>query len=182
MTILKNAATLVLCLLLASCASLIGPQDVEIPIDKMQRHLDQRFPLKRRVLEVFEVTLVRAQLGLVPEADRVSLGTDIEIRPPFTSDVWTGKLSVSGRIFLDNANNAVRLRDATVDEFRLDGVNPEAQRHLTRLANVLLTNVYTDIAIYTFRPEDLRRYGVQFRPTRVRVAPGAIIVTLEPVR
>ena len=182
MTILKKAATLVLCLLLASCAGMIGPQDVEIPLNKMQQRLDERFPLRHRVLEVFEVTLVRPQLTLVPERDRVSLGTDTEVRPPFTRDLWMGRLTVSGRLFLDNASNAVRLRDATVDEFRLDGVNPEAQRHLTRLANVLLTNVYTDIAIYTFRPEDLRRYGVQFRPTRVRVAPGAIIVTLEPVR
>lgn len=182
MTILKNAAALALCLLLASCASLIGPQDVEIPLNKMQDRLDERFPLRHRVLEVFEVTLSRPALGLVPDAQRVALATDTEVRPPFTREVWLGRLAVSGSIFLDNASNAVRLRNARVDEFRLDGVNPEAQRHLTRLANVLLKNVYTDIAIYTFRPEDLRRYGVQFRPTGVRIGRDAIIVRLEPVR
>ncbi|HEY1043417.1 MAG TPA: DUF1439 domain-containing protein [Telluria sp.] len=182
MTILKKAAVLVSCLLLASCALFLGPQDVAIPLDKMQARLDERFPLQHRVLEVFRVTLARPQLGLIPEAERVSLGTDIEVRQPFSSGVWMGKLSVSGRIFIDNANNAVRLRDASVDAFRLDGVHPDAQRHLARIANVLLTNVYTDIAIYTFRPEDLRRYGVQFRPTRARIARDAIIVTLEPVR
>lgn len=182
MTILKKAAALALCLLLASCASLVGPQDVEIPLSKMQGRLDERFPLRHRVLEVFDVTLARPQLGLIQNAQRVSLATDTEVRPPFTRDAWLGKLAVSGSIFLDNANNAVRLRDARVDEFVLDGVNPEAQRHLARLANVLLKNVYTDIAIYTFRPEDLRRYGVQFRPTGVRIARDAIVIRLEPVR
>lgn len=182
MTTLKNAAILMLCLLLASCAGMIGPQEVAIPLHKMQQRLDDRFPLRHRVLEVFEVTLARPELSLVSDRDRVSLATDTEVRPPFTRELWRGNLAVSGRIFLDNANNAVRLRDATVDDFKLDGVQPGAQRTLTRLANVLLTNVYTDIAIYTFRPEDLRRYGVQFRPARVRIAPGAIIVTLEPVR
>lgn len=182
MTFLGKAAALAMCLLLASCAGLVGPQDVEISRDKMQQRLEQRFPLQHRVLEVFEVTLARPQLDMMPAAGRVSLATDTEVRPPFTRDVWLGRLAVSGRIFLDNDNHAVRLRDASVDEFRLDGVNPDAQRYLTRLANVLLAQVYSDIAIYTFRPEDLRRYGVQFRPTQVRIARDAIIVTLEPVR
>ncbi|MFD2364896.1 DUF1439 domain-containing protein [Pseudoduganella sp. GCM10020061] len=182
MSILKRAAALTLCLLLASCASLVGPQDVAIPLEKIQSRLEERFPVRHRVLEVFEVTLARPQPRLFPETERIALGSDIEVRPPFTRDVWMGDLGVSGRVFLDNASNAVRLREARVDQFRLDGVNPDAQRHLSRLANVLLTNVYSDIAVYNFRPEDLRRYGVQFRPTRVRIARDAIVVTLEPVR
>lgn len=182
MTILKNAAALALCLMLASCASLIGPQDIELPLHKMQHRLEERFPLRHRVLELFEVTLARPRLALMADTGRVGLATDVQVRPPFTSEAWTGRLAVSGSVFLDNANNAVRLRDATVDEFRLDRVHPDAQRHLTRIANVLLGSVYRELPIYTFRPEDLRRLGVQFRPTRVRIARDAIIVTLEPVR
>ncbi|HEU4850604.1 MAG TPA: DUF1439 domain-containing protein [Telluria sp.] len=182
MTILKKAAALALCLLLASCASMVGPQDVEIPLSKLQSRLEERFPARHRVLELFEVTLARPGLRLLPEADRVALSTDTEVRPPFTSELWMGSLAVSGRVFIDNGSNSLRLRDATVDDFRLDGIKPDAQRHLTRIANVLLKNVYSDISVYTFRPEDLRRYGVQFRPTRVRIAPNAIVVTLEPVR
>jgi hypothetical protein len=182
MTILKKAAALALCLLLASCASVVGPQDVEIPLPKMQARLEDRFPARHRVLELFEVTLARPQVRLLPETDRVALATDTEVSPPFTREVWMGMLAVSGRVFIDNGSNSVRLRDATVDAFRLDGMNSEAQRQLARIANVLLKNVYSDISVYTFRPEDLRRYGVQFRPTRVRIASNAIVVTLEPVR
>lgn len=182
MTMLKKLAVLALCLLLASCASMVGPQDIEIPLAKMQARLGERFPVRHRVLELFEVTLSRPQIGLLPETGRIALATGTEVRPPFTSERWLGMLAVSGRVFIDNGSNSIRLRDASVDDFRLDGIHPDAQRHLTRIANVLLTNVYSDIQVYTFRPEDLHRYGVQFRPTRVRIAADAIVVTLEPVR
>jgi hypothetical protein len=36
--------------------------------------------------------------------------------------------------------------------------------------------------VYTFHPEDLRYAGVQFIPTRLETAPGALFVTLEPAR
>ena len=182
MKILQRVTVLALCLLLASCASMFGPRDVDIPLSKVQARLDERFPVRHRVLEMFEVTLARPRMQLLPDFQRVALASDTEVRSPFTAEVWLGVLAVSGRVELDNANNAVRLRDARVDDFRLDGVSPNAQRHLTRLANVLLANVYSDIPVYTFRPEDLRRAGVQFRPTRVRIARDAIVVTLEPVR
>jgi hypothetical protein len=38
------------------------------------------------------------------------------------------------------------------------------------------------MSVYTFRPDDLRYGGVQFVPTRLETAPGALFVTLEPVR
>lgn len=182
MKTLQRAAVLALCLLLASCASMFGPRDVEIPLYKAQARLDERFPIHHRVLGMFEVTLARPRMQLLPDSQRVALATDTEVRAPFTAETWLGVLAVSGRVELDHANLAVRLRDARVDDFRLDGMSPNAQRNLTRLANVLLANVYSDIPVYTFRPEDLRRAGVQFRPTRVRIAGDAIVVTLEPVR
>lgn len=182
MKTLQRAAVLALCLLLASCASMFGPRDVEIPLYKAQARLDERFPIHHRVLGMFEVTLARPRMQLLPDSQRVALATDTEVRAPFTAETWLGVLAVSGRVELDHANLAVRLRDARVDDFRLDGMSPNAQRNLTRVANVLLANVYSDIPVYTFRPEDLRRAGVQFRPTRVRIAGDAIVVTLEPVR
>lgn len=182
MKTLQRAAVLALCLLLASCASMFGPRDVEIPLYKAQARLDERFPVHHRVLGMFEVTLARPRMQLLPDSQRVALATDTEVRAPFTAETWLGMLAVSGRVELDHASLAVRLRDARVDDFRLDGMSPNAQRNLTRLANVLLANVYSDIPVYTFRPEDLRRAGVQFRPTRVRIARDAIVATLEPVR
>ena len=45
--------------LLAGCASLVGPRDVTIPIEKLQASLAARFPFQQRYLDVLDITACR---------------------------------------------------------------------------------------------------------------------------
>jgi hypothetical protein len=45
-----------------------------------------------------------------------------------------------------------------------------------------MNQLVRDVAIYSFRAEDLRYAGTQFVPTRLDTVPGALVVTIEPVR
>ena len=64
--------------LLASCASMLGPREVDVPLWKLQASLDRRFPVDNRLLELFHVRLTRPQLA-VHEGDRVSLTVDASL-------------------------------------------------------------------------------------------------------
>jgi hypothetical protein len=55
-------------------------------------------------------------------------------------------------------------------------------RELGHAADVLVNQLLRDMPVYSFHPEDLRYAGVQFLPTRLETAPGALFVTLEPAR
>ena len=166
--------------LLASCASLAGPRQVELPLAKLQAGIDRRFPMNNRVLELFEIALTRPQLSLLPESGRVALTLDATVSPPFVRQSWRGSMSFSGRLYIDPGRNAVLMAEPRVDNFAIDGVDPSSQRQLTGVANTLMNKIVADMTVYSFRPEDLRYAGVQFVPTRIVTTANALLVSVEP--
>lgn len=176
-----NGAVLLACAMLASCASLIGPREVEIPLYKLQEGIERRFPLNNRVLELLDIRLSRPQLSL-PGAERVALAMEAYVAPPFINQSWSGSLALSGRLYLDAQRGAVLMNETRVDEVAIDGMDEARQRQLGKVANALVSKVVRDVPVYTFGLEELRYAGVQFVPTRITTTPRALVVTLEPQR
>lgn len=168
--------------LLASCASVLGPRDIDLPLHKLQAGLDKRFPLNQRMLELFQVELSRPQLVLQHDSGRIGLVTDAAVGTPFSSNAWRGNLALSGRLYIDPVRNAVLMGEPRVDRFAIAGVDEARQRQLGKIANVLMERVVADVPLYHFRPEDLRYGGVQFVPTRIATTPRGLLVSVEPVR
>lgn len=175
------AAPLLACGLLASCASMIGPRQVELPLTKLQQGLDRRFPLNNKILSVFDIQLTRPRLAILPDNDRVALTVDASVSPPFIRQSWSGNLAMSGRLSVDAARNAVFISDATVDRVAIDGVDEARQRQFVKIANLATDQLIRDTPLYTFRPEELRFAGVQFMPTKITTTANALVVTFVPV-
>jgi len=178
----RIALPLLACGLLASCAGMIGPREVEIPLSRLQAGMDRRFPVNNRVLELFDVELTRPQLAVVAGSDRIALSMDALVAPPFIRQPWSGSMDLSGRLYVDAARGAVFMGEPRVDRFVIDGVDEARQRQFTKVANVLMDKVIRDVPVYAFRPEDLRYAGVQFVPTRIATTPNGLVVTIEPAR
>ncbi len=168
--------------MLASCASLVGPRQLDLPLSRLQQGLDQRFPLHDRVLDMFQVQLTRPKLSIPAGADRVAVSMDASVEPPFMRQAWRGDLALSGRLEVDASRNAVFIRDARVDRFTVDGVNLAGQPHLANIANLIAGQFTRDMPLYRFRPEDLRYAGVQFVPIAITTKPSGLTVTFEPAR
>ena len=168
--------------MLASCASLIGPRQIDIPLYKLQAGIERRFPLDNRGLELIDIRLSRPRLTLQAGTDRVALDIDAYVAPPFITQSWSGSLALSGRLSVDAARGAVLMSEPRVERFAITGVGEARQRQFGKVANVLMNNVITDVPVYTFRMEELRYAGVQFVPTRITATADALVVTVEPVR
>ena len=166
--------------LLASCASLVGPRQIEIPLSKLQAGIDRRFPMNNRALDLFDIALSRPQLSLLADSGRVALTMDASVTPPFLRQSWRGSMTLSGRLYVDPGRNAVLMAEPKVDRFAIDGIDPASQRQLTGAANILMDKVVTDMIVYTFRPEDLSYAGMQFVPTRIVTTPTALKISVEP--
>ena len=168
--------------LLASCASIAGPRRVELSQARLQSGLERRFPLNKRILELFDLDLARPQLTIQPETDRVVLALDVSLASPLMRKSWNGSMALSGHLDLDPSRNAVFLTNTHVDRFDIAGIDGGRSRELERAADLLMSQLVHDVPVYSFRPDDLRYAGVQFVPTRLETAPGALFVTLEPSR
>lgn len=168
--------------LLASCASLVGPRDIELPLHKLQAGLDRRFPMNNRVLELFDVELSRPQLAILPATGRIALSADALLAPQFLRKSWRGSLVLSGRLYVDPVRNAVMMAEPQVDRFVIEGIDEARQRQFAKVANVLMDKIAADLPIYDFRPEDLRYGGMQFVPTRIATGPRGLVVSVEPAK
>ena len=169
-------------LLLASCATLSGPREVELPLSKLQQGLEKRFPVNQKILEMFEIRLTRPQLTTLPDEERIAVTIDTAIGTPMTPQPWNGSLALSGRLAVDTARNAVVLRDARIDRLVADGMDETRQRLMARVASLVADRVIQDIPLYSFRPEDLRYAGVQFAPTVIKMTANALLITFSPVK
>jgi len=167
--------------LLSGCASFAGPRDYEVPLARLQRNIDQRFPLAHRALAVFELRLLEPRLSTLPN-DRIALSASLSVSSPLMRQQYTGTLALSGRLAIDPSRNAVMLADARLDDFMLDGLDERTQRQVSGAARLLADNLVRDTPIYTWRPDELRYAGVQFVPTAIRTSASGLSIHLEPLR
>lgn len=167
--------------LLASCASILGPREVDLPLHKLQASLDRRFPVDNRVLELFDVRLSRPQLNVLP-GDRVSLTVDASVAQSFLRNPLAGTLAFSGRLYIDQARSGVYLTEPRIERFAVSGIDESMQRQLARAANGLLDRALPDLPVYSFRMEELKYAGVQYVPTRIATTANGLRVSLEPAQ
>jgi hypothetical protein len=177
----RRLAVLAAAALLAGCASFAGPRDYEVPLARLQRNIDQRFPLEHRALAVFELRLEQPRLATLPN-DRIALSATISLSSPLMRQQYSGSLSLSGRLDLDQSRHAVMLADARLDDFTLDGLDERTQRQVGTAARLLADSLARDTPIYTWRPDELRYAGVQFVPTAIRTSASGLSIHLEPLR
>lgn len=178
----RIAAPLMLVSLLAACAGLIGPRQVELPQERLQASLERKFPMHQRVLGVFQVELSHPRLSILPENDRVALAIDLGVAPLLARQSWHGSMLVSGRLRVDSANNAIYIADAHVDRFIVDNMDEGKQQQLASVANLLGDKVIRDVPVHTFKPEELRYAGVQFVLTGIDTRPGGLVARLQPAQ
>jgi len=88
--------SLILLTLLSGCASLLPPQEIEIPLSRLQQTVQKNFPFNARYFDLFEVNLSNPVLSLAPASERLVLALDARIQPPLIKTPWQGELLVSG--------------------------------------------------------------------------------------
>ena len=180
--VVQRLCWLAMLLLLSGCASLVGPREVSVPLVRLQAELNQRFPLKNRYLEVFDITLNQPRLMLQPEQNRIRLDFDVAIAPPLTSKRIAASLALSGTLRVDNRRNALMLADPKVERLQVDGVDAAVGRQFGKLGNFVAERIFMENPVLRFKDEDLRRAGVQFQAVSITVRSDALVVALEPVK
>src|SRR4051812_21080114 len=110
-------------LLLTSCAAMLGPREVELPLAQLQESLNRKFPFNSRYLELFDINLSNPRVSIQPETNRIVTNLDASVAPPFLQRAWKGSFTLSGMLALDPARRAVVLADSRLEDVALDGLD-----------------------------------------------------------
>jgi hypothetical protein len=172
----------ILVLFLASCASLLGPREVEIPLSRLQTAVSTKFPFKNRFLELIDVNLTNPRLALQPESNRILTTMDAAVMPPFINRSWTGNFTVSGVLRFDATRNALVLAEPRMEKFNIDGLDGRYASQLAKIGSLVTEQFLDNTPLYTFKPEDLRYGGRNFVLSKITTKPDSLVVTFEPVK
>jgi hypothetical protein len=180
---MKRLLILLAALLLAACAALIGPRDVEVPQARLQESLERRFPFSQRYLGLFDVSAVNPRVALLPEQNRISAAMELAVRPIIgMGSGMRGSLTVSGVPRVDAARGVLLLGEPRVDALDIDGLERGVGSQLAGIASFLAQNLIGDLPVYSFSPETLRYAGVSFTPVKIATRSDRVVVTFAPVK
>lgn len=169
-------------LLLASCATMLGTREMEIPLSRLQDAVATRFPFNNRYLELLDIRVTNPRVSLLPDSNRVLTSMDTSVAPPFLKRAWNGNFAVSGQLRFDPARNALVLAEPRVEQFVVNGLDPLYANQITKVGTLLAEQLLKDIPLYTFQPDDLRFSGTRFNPTKITTRQNGLVVTFEPAR
>jgi Protein of unknown function (DUF1439) len=169
-------------LLIAACAALLGPRNVEIPLSRLQESIANRFPFNNRYLALLDVSVSNPRIALQPDSNRILTSMDTTIAPSFLDKSWTGNIAVSGQLRVDPVKNAVLLAEPRVEKFTVNGADVPYANQIAKIGSLLAEELLRDMPLYTFSPEDFRYAGRNFLPTRITTKTNGLVVTFEPAK
>lgn len=171
-----------LLLVLTGCASWLGPQEVDIPLSRLQQSAQKNFPVSARYLELFDVTLDNPRLSLEPVSDRLVLNLDARVIPTVLKKTWQGELTLSGNLRIDTQRRAVVLADPRLENIRLDAATADYTSRLARLGTQIAQDLLPDIVLYRFAPDAFVVAGQRFHPTGIATRKNSVVVSFEPAK
>lgn len=162
-----------------------GPRTLEISEARLVERIAVQFPVQRRFMDVFELSLDTPRVRLMPEENR--LGTELDYvlgtvgRP--ASRAVRGKLALSYGLRIDTRDQTVRLHEVRVENFDVPGMPPPIGLHASRMGGMLAEDLLRDLVVYRIRPEDLQSVGRRgYTPGELTVVPGGLQLRLDPVQ
>ncbi len=161
-----------------------GPRTLEISEARLVERIAVQFPVQRRFMEVFELSLDSPRVRLNPEENRIATELDylLGVAGRQSSRAVNGKLILSFGLRINTLDQTVRLHEVQVDTFDVPGLPPAIGQHASRMGGMLVEDLFRDFVVYRIRPEDLKaagRWG--YAPGPVTVVPGGLQLRLDPV-
>ena len=172
---------------LPACASRLpvgpnGTRSYTVPLAQLQELIGRKFPQRRRLSGLIELTLLRPRLRLLPEANRLGTLIDLVAAEMVMGTRYEGSMDLEYGVRFDAADGRIRMSDVRVGKVDVPAVplpyQPLFQNHAPRVAEQLLDG----LILHEVKPEELAMVnGLGFKVGEVRVAREGLRVELLPV-
>lgn len=177
---LRFLASVSAALFLAGCTSIpFLSGEIRMTADELTQRLARRFPLEKSVAGLLDVTLTRPTVELNADEQRIATTFDVGVKLPLTGRNVAGVIKLSGRPAYVATSNSLFLRDARVDQIRMDNMPEALSAALAKAASNFARDVLEDKALYILKPEELARVGARFEPQRIEVRSDVLVLKLK---
>lgn len=168
--------------LLAACAT-PEPRVVRISEAELNAGIARQIPPGIRSMGLFDVRMEAPVLTLLPQQNRLRMEVECALgAAPLGNQRVSGRLQFSAGLRVEPSDGTVRFADVRVERTDLQGLPPNARPLADVVAPEIARRILRELVVHRLRPEDMERaarYG--YRPGAIRIVPGAIEMTIEPV-
>jgi len=182
----RGVVSSTLCILLAllvSCASnSLLPNEIRFTHLELSERLTKRFPIEKNVAGLLDIKLTRPRIDAGVETGRTTrlvFTVDADVKLPLTGKNASGSVIISGVPRYNTATREIFLTDTKLDSLRADNMPNALSAAITRAAADIARDYLDGKAIYSFKEDDLRRYGLTLNPQRIDVRREGIVLIMR---
>jgi hypothetical protein len=172
-------------LLVLACGAayfLLKGQTYEIRLteQQIQERLDQKFPITKKHLFLFDVTYSNPKVHLAEGSDRIQFSLHTEIAFPLGSDRKTvaGDSQVTAGLRYDPQSYELHLTDPQIDRMDIQGIPPALEAKSEAGAKAVALEVLDRYPIYTIKPTDIKKATARLILRSVVVQDSQLVITL----
>ena len=169
--------------LLSSCVgNPLLPNEIRFSHQELSERMAKRFPLEKNIAGLLEIKLTRPIVGAREEIGKITrLGFtfDAEVKLALSHKTLFGTVILSGIPRYNPIQHAIFLNDAELDIVRTDNMPDGLSAALAKAASGIAKDYLDGKAIYSFKEEDLKRYGLALEPHRIEVQRHGIVLVMR---
>ena len=169
-----------LMLLLAACST--TSRKFSISEEELQKHITRELSLPLTVLRIFDVHLGNPVIRLDQASGRMLAKIDTKISSPLSSQTLDGTMHLSGRLGFDADSNTLMLHESRIENLDIRGLTADDRYNelFNLLAAKLGSELLSNIPLYTFSPDELKRGNRHYIPDDFRIVGRELRITLQP--
>lgn len=160
---------------LSGCA-VLAPSEIRISQEELLSAVARRFPARREVGQLLEVSFDRPRLRLLPDSDRLAIAMDVAVTNALLRRTLEGNVLFSAGLRLDRGAQAVRLKSVRTESLSIDGLPQALAQMLQQWGGWLAEQLLEGEVVRRLAPAELDRLR------RAGLEPGELQVTAEGVR
>lgn len=170
---------LVLTVGFSGCA-LLAPREIGLSEAELLGALASRFPAQRRVMQVFDLTLARPRLKLLPAEQRIAIALDVGLQGAPLRRPLDGALGFTTALRYDAARQSVVLANVRADGVSIDGMPQLLAGSVNTWGGLLAEQLLEGAVVRQLKPAELDRLRqAGRRPGVVNVTDQGVSLALE---
>jgi hypothetical protein len=168
---------------LSGCAGLEKAlKGYELSLEKLRESMAGFFPLKRKLLDYFDVGLALPKLALQPAANRIGTELDMSLSENrFINRSFSGQFGISSGLRYEPSDNSLRLASVNSDKLALPGVPSLIAPQVEKVGGLLVEKVLEGYKVHAVPDSMVRTLdAIGLMPGTMKVSATGVGFDLVP--
>lgn len=126
-----------------------------VSVDRLQKEMAQRFPLRYPVAGLLDLEVQAPQLELQPQLNRVLARMAIDATGPLLQHAQSGMFDVQFALRYENSDHTIRAYRLAFQNVQIAGLSKQASALLNAYGPALANSSLQEVVLHQLRPQDL---------------------------